>query len=206
MYNGVCRKLREREAALKLQRKAAEEVLLAQQELHKKEMQLDKEEEEIKKLIEQAAKYQRRPVLSVSASLPDVATMSPQTATKDSSVEEVLESSAGYSADTFEDTPEQSPLTTSTPAAVAREPSSGKCSVSCVLAVLMTTVLLTDDFLTSDGSEIELRVIRLKKEVKAKEKEVRKAQRDQKKRRKEALKQQEQKLAQQLMVRIIVLL
>ena len=132
LYNGTCRKLREREAALKLQRKAAEEVLLAQQELRKKEMQLDKEEEEIKKLIEQASKYQRRPVLSVSASLPDVATMSPQTATKDSSVEEVLEelpSSAGYSADTFEDTPEHTPLTTSTPAAAAREPSSGKCSV-----------------------------------------------------------------------------
>ena len=70
----------------------------------------------------------------------------------------------------------------------------------------MTTVLLIDDFLTSDGSEIELRVIRLKKEVKAKEKEMRKAQRDQKKRKKEALRQQEEKLAQQLMVCIIALL
>ena len=202
-YNDIYRKLKEREAALKQQRKAAEEVLLAQQELLKKEMQLDKEEEEIKKLIEQAAKIQRKPALSVSASLPDVATISPQTVTKDSSVEEVLEelpSSVSYSVDTFEDTPEHTPLITSTPA-IAREPSSGESCASCVYCtVLVTTVSLIDDFLTSDGSEIELRVTRLKKVVEAKEREVRKAQREQKKRRKEVLRQQEKKLAEQLMV------
>ena len=129
LHPNIHRNLREREAALKQQRREAEEVLLAQQQLHKKELLLNKEEEEIKELIEKAAKYHHTPALHVSKNDTGVATptTTPKTATRNGSVTEVPEeisTAGGYSVDTFEYTPIEAPLSTSTPA-TARGPIDG---------------------------------------------------------------------------------
>ena len=121
--------MKEREQALQEQRRAAEEVLVSQQELLKKELQLDKEEQEIRMLINQAVECHQHQVTGT----PEVSSIATPTVGRISSrVTDVPEEvSNGYSTGTFESVPEEVQPTTSTPslplAETPREPQDGVC-------------------------------------------------------------------------------